>query len=107
MSNIKSTKRNGAVFLAAVLVAGIFAAISPSFIIGVNAQHETKYGMDTGYNSYEPDYGMDKRYNSYSSQYHQEYKNKNNYNKKSIKRTIIIIHQYLILKVVNKIIVIR
>ena len=92
MSNIKSTKRSGAVFLAAVLVAGILAAISPSFIIGVNAQYEPQYGMDTrhssyepepedrdkGYYSYEPGYpkSSDQIYNSYGHEYSPEYKDK-------------------------------
>jgi hypothetical protein len=39
------------------LVAGTFAAISPSFITIVNAQ---QYGMDQKYNNYELDYGMDR-----------------------------------------------
>ena len=79
MNKILSIKSN-AIFLAAVLVVGTFAAIAPSsFIIGVQAQHYPQYGMDTGYNSYEPDYGMDKNYNSYASQYPQESKDKNNY----------------------------
>jgi hypothetical protein len=92
LSNIKSTKRNEAVFLAAVLVAGIFAAISPSFIIGVNAQYDPQYGMDTrhssyepesedrdkGYYSYEPGYpkSPDQPYNSYGHEYSPEYKDK-------------------------------
>ena len=68
MNKILPIKSN-AIFLAAVLVVGTFASISPSFIIGVNAQYEPKYRMDTEYNSYEPDYGMDKRYNSYEPLY--------------------------------------
>jgi hypothetical protein len=69
LSNTVSTKKSNAIFLAAVLVVGTFAAISPSFIIkGVNAQHYQQYGMDTGYNSYEPDhYGMDNDRKSYES----------------------------------------
>jgi hypothetical protein len=55
LKNILSTKTN-AIFLGIVLIAGIFAAISPSsFITGVNAQSES-YDR---YNSYEPDYGKD------------------------------------------------
>ena len=38
------------------MIVGTFAAISPSFITGVNAQ---QYGMDQKYNSYQPEYGMD------------------------------------------------
>ena len=67
MNKIVSTKKTISLFLAAVLVAGTIALSSPSFITGVNAQYEPKYGMDTGYNSY-------------ASQYPQEYKDKNNYN---------------------------
>ena len=59
MSKIVSTKKTNAIFLATVLVTGIIAAISPSFIIGVNAQAEPYYGMDKRYNSYEPNYGID------------------------------------------------
>ena len=58
MNRLVLTKINAG-FLAIVLIAGIFAAISPSFMIGVYAQ---QYGMDQKYNSYEPDYGMDNRY---------------------------------------------
>jgi len=54
LSNIKSTKRNGAVLLAAVLVAGIFDAISPSFIIGINGHYEPQlfavYCFDDNHN---------------------------------------------------------
>ena len=89
MSNkIVTRKITNAIFLAAILLAGTFVAISPSFIIGVNAQYEPKHGMDNDYkksyvdesygheypdkdyNSYEPDYGMDKRYNSYVQEPH-------------------------------------
>ncbi len=58
MSKIISTTKINACFLAIVFLVGTFAAITPSFIIGVNAQAEP-YGMDQRYNSYEPDYGMD------------------------------------------------
>jgi hypothetical protein len=87
LNKILSIKSN-AIFLAAVLVVGTFAAISPSFIIGVNAQYEPKYGMDTEYNSYKPSYendiydappsyGIDnyhpREYPSYQQDYKQEY----------------------------------
>lgn len=64
MSNTVSTKKLNTIFLATVLIVGTFAAISPSFIIGVNAQHYAQYGMDTGYNSYDDrkSYGMDDSY---------------------------------------------
>jgi hypothetical protein len=63
------------IFLAIVLVAGTFAAISPSFIIGVNAQAEPyDYGMEQKYSDYEQDYEMNsydkKPYgNSYETDY--------------------------------------
>jgi len=87
-----STKKSSAIFLATVLIAGTIAAISPSFMVGAQAQQD--YGMDNRYNSYEPEpeyppqyaekeynsykpeYGMD---NSYESQYPSEYKDKDNY----------------------------
>jgi hypothetical protein len=49
---------------------GTFAAISPSFVIGVNAQGETyDYGMEQKYSNYEQDYEM----NSYDKKsYEQE-----------------------------------
>ena len=54
MSIIESTKSN-ALFLAAILIAGTFADISPSFIIKrANVQSELypyNYGTDTGYSS--------------------------------------------------------
>ena len=55
MRKIISTKKTSAIFLTIVLIAGTFAALSPSFMIGAHAQ---QYGMDKKYNSYEPDYGM-------------------------------------------------
>ena len=70
MSKIISTKKTSAIFLAIVLIAGTFAALSPSFMIGAHAQ---QYGMDKKYNSYEPDYGM----NSYDDK--QSYGKDNSY----------------------------
>ena len=62
MNNRFNAKIN-VLFLNAILVAGTFAAITPSsFIIGVEAQSETEYG----YNSYGPT---------------PEYQGNNNYNK--------------------------
>ena len=57
MNKLKSIKIN-AVFLAFVLIAGTFAAMSPSsFIIGANAQREAyNYGMEDRYDSYEEEY---------------------------------------------------
>ena len=58
MINSTVTTKISAAFLATVLVAGIIALSSPSFMVG--AQAEPGYGMEKKYNSYEePDYGMD------------------------------------------------
>ena len=84
MNKIISTKTTSSIFLAIVLIAGTFAAISPSsFITGVNAQseYENGYGYydnnnDDSYNSadypsqqssdeYEPNYENDDNYYSY------------------------------------------
>ncbi len=43
--NVTTAKINS-IFLAVVLVVGTFAAVYPSFIIGVNAQAERDYGYD-------------------------------------------------------------
>ena len=110
MSNTVSTKKSTTIFLAAVLLVGTLAAISPSsFIIkGVNAQTEPYYEKDTRYDNYQDKYRMDeeydkksfrnndyepdykhKEYNSYEqdygidkryNSYELEYKDKNNYN---------------------------
>ncbi len=73
MLNIFKVTKASAIFLAIVLVAGTFAAISP-FIIGVNAQSEPYYGMDDRYSDYKQDYEMnsyDKK--TYGNSYEQEY----------------------------------
>jgi hypothetical protein len=80
LSNIVSTTKFNAIFLAAVLVVGTFAAISPSFIIGINAQSESEsynYEMeDDRYNDYKQDYGMYNSYDKrpYGNSYDQDYK---------------------------------
>ena len=65
MKNNKLHK-SSAIFLAAVLVAGVIALSSPSFMVG--AQAVPQYGMEREYGSYEqpeygsyeqPEYGMD------------------------------------------------
>ncbi|HJU59918.1 MAG TPA: hypothetical protein VJ583_09215, partial [Nitrososphaeraceae archaeon] len=58
LNKIVSTKRTSAIFLAIVLVAGTFAVISPSFMVGA-AQAQPYYGMEQRYSDYEQDYGMD------------------------------------------------
>jgi hypothetical protein len=73
-NKIVSIKFN-AIFLIIVLVAGTFAAISPSFIVG--AQAEPYYEMDNRYNSYEPT-----EYPSYQPDYKPEYPSDNNYKSK-------------------------
>jgi len=62
LNKILSIKSN-AIFLAVVLIAGAIAAISPSFITGVNAQSEP-YPRD---NSYEPEYEMNNDRKSYGN----------------------------------------
>ena len=71
MNKIVSTKRTSAIFLAIVLVTGTFALSSQSFNIGVNAQAQPYYGMDSyddrksyGMDSYDDrkSYGMDDSY---------------------------------------------
>ena len=54
MTKIVLKKTTSAIFLAIVLIAGTFAAISPSFVTIVDAQ-----AISTMHNNYEPDYGMD------------------------------------------------
>jgi hypothetical protein len=57
MTNSTITTKISAAFLATVLVAGIIAVISPSFMMGAQAQ---EYGMEDRYsNQEESDYGMD------------------------------------------------
>jgi hypothetical protein len=48
LNNLKSTKSTTSIFLVIVLVAGTFAAVSPSFMVGVQA--EPYYGgMENSY----------------------------------------------------------
>ena len=61
-NSIKTTKAN-AVFLAAVLVAGIIALSYPSNLVGAQATEE--YVMDSRYDSYKPDHGSDYGMDSY------------------------------------------
>jgi len=71
LNKILSIKSN-AIFLAVVLIAGAIAAISPSFITGVNAQSEP-YPRDNSYEreprEYPPQYADSNRYNSYEPEY--------------------------------------
>jgi hypothetical protein len=80
-----SIKETSVLFCAIVLVAGTFAAISPSFIKGVNAQPESyKYGMDHRYSDYNQDYDID-RYDKkpYENNYYDSDYGKDSYEKKS------------------------
>jgi hypothetical protein len=43
MSILTATEKTNVVFLAIVIVAGIIAVLSPSFIVGVTAQAEPEY----------------------------------------------------------------
>ena len=81
MNRIVSIKIN-TLFLSAILIAGTFASISPSFFItGVNAQSESyDYGMDDKYdkksyeNSYDSDYEKDSYDKKpYGNSYEQDY----------------------------------
>ena len=67
-----------AIFLIIVLVAGTFAAISSSFIVG--AQAESYYGMDDRYDIYEPtEYPSEYTDNQYNTYEPREYPSDNNY----------------------------
>jgi hypothetical protein len=109
-----STKTPNVIFLIIVLVAGTFAAFTPSFLIGVNAQSEPYYGYnsyepteyppdyaDREYNSYEPYYEMDddrklygnnnyepREYPSYQPDYKPEYPSDNNYKSKKDSKSV-------------------
>jgi len=71
LNKIVSRKKTSAIFLAIVLLAGTFAAISPSFIAGAQADsyydtdEYTKYAMNM-VNEYEdePSYANDDGYGS-------------------------------------------
>jgi hypothetical protein len=83
-NKILSTKRNSAIFLATVLVAGIIALSSPSFMTG--AQAVPQHGMEREYGSYEqqPEYGsyeQQPEYPSYKPDYKPSY-GKDNYKSK-------------------------
>jgi hypothetical protein len=71
LNKIVSIKETSAMFLAIVLVAGIIALSSPSFMTTANALSGPLFTEDNSYNSYEPreyptEYA-DKKYNSYES----------------------------------------
>ena len=82
MTKIILRKTTNAIFLAIVLIAGTFAALSPSFMVGAQAQQFN--GMDERYNSYQPEYGTDNKYNSYEPEYGMNsYDHKQSYKKDS------------------------
>jgi hypothetical protein len=78
---LKKTTKPSAIFLAIVLVAGTIAAISPSFVIGAEAQAEREYR----YNSYEPEpteYSppyTDRQHSNYPSEYEMDSYEKKSY----------------------------
>jgi hypothetical protein len=76
LKNIVLTKNTSAIFLAIVLITGTFAALSPSFIIGVNAQTEPYYEIENGYSSYEAEP------REYPPQYTEREYNNDNYESK-------------------------
>jgi hypothetical protein len=87
LKNIVSTKKNNAIFLAIVLVAGTIVLSSPSFMIG-NVQAQRDYGMDSYEpkpygNSYDSDYGKDSYDKKpYGNSYERDYVMDNSYDKK-------------------------
>ena len=81
MTNSTITTKISAAFLATVLVAGIIALSSPSFMVG--AQAEPGYGMDNNYKkSYVNDNYESTEYPFYKPAYkseYQSYSEKDNY----------------------------
>ena len=82
MNRIISRKTTSPIFLAIVLVTGTITAIFPSFVIGVNAQSESYYGIDDRYNDYKRDYGMDNSYDKKPYGNDRDYGMNNDYGKK-------------------------
>ena len=84
MNKIVSTNKTSPVFLTAVLVAGIIALSSPSFMTTASAQSQPYNGYNSYESEYPPSYGKDNSY-YYQSEYPpyaaDEYKNKNDYYK--------------------------
>jgi len=86
LNKIVSTKVTTSIFLVIVLVAGTFAAVSPSFM--VRAQAEPYLEMDTKYGSYEPEpeYAnnniYEPQYPSYKPDYKAKYQSDNKYKSK-------------------------
>jgi hypothetical protein len=80
LRKIVLTKKTSAIFLVTVLVAGIIASISSSFMTVESAQAQPYSGRDNRYNSYEPYSGMNnndrKSYgkDNYESQYQPSHK---------------------------------
>ena len=54
MSIIKATAKINSIFLAVILIVGTFAAVYPSFIIGVQAQAEYEYDSNSYNSEYPP-----------------------------------------------------
>ena len=57
---MKKTAKINSIFLAIVLIAGTFAAVYPSFIIGIQAQSEYEY--ENGYGYEENNYNYNSEY---------------------------------------------
>ena len=85
-NKIVSTKSN-AIFLATVLVLGTIAIISPSFIVG--AQAEPYYGMDDRYDSYEAEYTDNNNYEPEYPSYKPNHPSDNSYKSKDSSSTIV------------------
>jgi len=54
LSIIKATAKINSIFLAVILIVGTFAAVYPSFIIGVQAQAEYEYDSNSYNSEYPP-----------------------------------------------------
>ena len=86
MNKIFSLKSN-AIFLATVLILGTIAIISPSFIVGVQA--EPYYGMDDKYDSYEEEYTDNNNYEPEYPSYRPNHPSDISYKSKDSSSTIV------------------
>ena len=69
---MKKTAKINSIFLAIVLIAGTFAAVYPSFIIGIQAQADYEYENGYGYDNYNNDSYNSAEYPSPSYEYPQQ-----------------------------------
>ena len=77
MNIIEKTAKINSIFLAVVLIAGTFAAVYPSFIIGIQAQSEYDYEYDNNNDSYNsaeyPPSSSEYHKSEYESNYENDY----------------------------------